>query len=64
MTIKIAVIQFPGSNCDLDTIHVLNDEGLQGLVDRMNEELRRLSGQLRMQTQRLQRQAKQLRPRA
>jgi len=25
MTIKIAVIQFPGSNCDLDTIHVLND---------------------------------------
>ena len=25
MTIKIAVIQFPGSNCDLDAIHVLND---------------------------------------
>ena len=25
MTIKIAVIQFPGSNCDLDTIHVLNE---------------------------------------
>jgi phosphoribosylformylglycinamidine synthase len=25
MTIKIAVIQFPGSNCDLDTLHVLND---------------------------------------
>lgn len=25
MTIKIAVIQFPGSNCDLDTIHVLNN---------------------------------------
>ncbi|MFX1470649.1 MAG: phosphoribosylformylglycinamidine synthase I [Promethearchaeota archaeon] len=22
---KIAVIQFPGANCDLDTIHVLND---------------------------------------
>jgi phosphoribosylformylglycinamidine synthase len=25
MTIKIAVIQFPGANCDLDTIHVLNN---------------------------------------
>ena len=25
MTIKIAVIQFPGSNCDLDTIYVLNN---------------------------------------
>jgi phosphoribosylformylglycinamidine synthase len=25
MTIKVAVIQFPGSNCDLDTLHVLND---------------------------------------
>lgn len=25
MTIKIAVIQFPGSNCDLDTVHVLNN---------------------------------------
>jgi len=25
MTIKIAVIQFPGSNCDLDTIHVLQN---------------------------------------
>jgi phosphoribosylformylglycinamidine synthase len=25
MTIKIAVIEFPGSNCDRDTIHVLND---------------------------------------
>lgn len=25
MNIKIAVIQFPGSNCDLDTIHVLNN---------------------------------------
>lgn len=25
MTIKIAVIQFPGSNCDLDTLHVLNN---------------------------------------
>jgi len=25
MTIKIAVIQFPGSNCDLDTMHVLNN---------------------------------------
>jgi phosphoribosylformylglycinamidine synthase len=25
MSIKIAVIQFPGSNCDLDTIHVLNN---------------------------------------
>jgi len=25
MTIKIAVIQFPGSNCDLDAIHVLNN---------------------------------------
>jgi len=25
MSIKIAVIQFPGSNCDLDTIHVLNE---------------------------------------
>ena len=25
MTIKIAVIQFPGSNCDLDTIHVLKN---------------------------------------
>ncbi|MCP8304215.1 MAG: phosphoribosylformylglycinamidine synthase I [archaeon] len=22
---KVAVIQFPGSNCDLDTLHVLND---------------------------------------
>ena len=25
MSIKIAVIQFPGSNCDLDAIHVLNN---------------------------------------
>jgi len=25
MNIKIAVIQFPGSNCDLDTLHVLNN---------------------------------------
>ncbi len=25
MTIKIAVIQFPGSNCDLDTLHVLKN---------------------------------------
>jgi phosphoribosylformylglycinamidine synthase I len=25
MTIKIAVIQFPGSNCDFDAIHVLNN---------------------------------------
>jgi phosphoribosylformylglycinamidine synthase I len=25
MTIRIAVIQFPGSNCDLDTVHVLKD---------------------------------------
>jgi len=25
MNVKIAVIQFPGANCDLDTIHVLND---------------------------------------
>ncbi len=25
MSIKIAVIQFPGSNCDLDTLHVLNN---------------------------------------
>lgn len=25
MSIKVAVIQFPGSNCDLDTLHVLND---------------------------------------
>ena len=25
MTIKIAVIQFPGANCDLDAIHVLNN---------------------------------------
>ncbi len=25
MSIKIAVIQFPGANCDLDTIHVLKD---------------------------------------
>ena len=25
MTIKIAVIQFPGSNCDLDALHVLNN---------------------------------------
>jgi len=25
MTIKIAVIEFPGSNCDLDTLHVLNN---------------------------------------
>jgi phosphoribosylformylglycinamidine synthase len=25
MSIKIAVIQFPGSNCDLDTMHVLNN---------------------------------------
>lgn len=25
MTIKVAVIQFPGSNCDLDTIHVLRN---------------------------------------
>jgi phosphoribosylformylglycinamidine synthase I len=25
MSIKIAVIQFPGANCDLDTIHVLNN---------------------------------------
>jgi hypothetical protein len=39
-------------------------ERSQLTTDRMNEELRRLSGQLRMQTQRLQRQAKQLRPRA
>ncbi len=25
MTIKIAVIQFPGSNCDFDAVHVLNN---------------------------------------
>lgn len=25
MSIKIAIIQFPGSNCDLDALHVLND---------------------------------------
>lgn len=25
MTIKVAVIQFPGSNCDLDTLYVLNN---------------------------------------
>lgn len=25
MSIKVAVIQFPGANCDLDTIHVLNN---------------------------------------
>jgi len=25
MTIKIAVVQFPGANCDLDAIHVLNN---------------------------------------
>ncbi|MFX0024650.1 MAG: phosphoribosylformylglycinamidine synthase I [Candidatus Hermodarchaeota archaeon] len=25
MSVKIAVIQFPGANCDLDTTHVLND---------------------------------------
>jgi len=25
MTIKIAIIQFPGSNCDLDTLHVLQN---------------------------------------
>jgi phosphoribosylformylglycinamidine synthase I len=25
MTIKIAVIQFPGANCDLDAVHILND---------------------------------------
>ena len=25
MNIKIAVIQFPGANCDLDTMHVLNN---------------------------------------
>lgn len=25
MTTKIAVIKFPGSNCDLDTVHVLNN---------------------------------------
>ncbi len=25
MNVKIAVIQFPGANCDLDTMHVLND---------------------------------------
>ena len=25
MNIKIAIIQFPGSNCDLDTLHVLNN---------------------------------------
>jgi len=25
MSIKIAVIQFPGANCDLDTVHVLNN---------------------------------------
>ncbi len=25
MTIKIAVIQFPGANCDLDAMHVLNN---------------------------------------
>lgn len=24
MSVKIAVLEFPGSNCDLDTIHVLN----------------------------------------
>ena len=31
--------------------------------DRLNEELQRLSGQLKMQTQRMQRQARHLRPR-
>ena len=31
MTIKIAVIQFPGSNCDLDAIHVLNNVLSNGL---------------------------------
>ena len=25
MSIKIAIIQFPGSNCDLDALHVLNN---------------------------------------
>ncbi len=25
MTLKVAIIRFPGSNCDLDTVHVLND---------------------------------------
>ena len=25
MGIKVAVIQFPGSNCDLDTVHVLKN---------------------------------------
>lgn len=25
MTIRVAIIRFPGSNCDLDTVHVLND---------------------------------------
>ena len=25
MSIKIAVIQFPGANCDLDAVHVLNN---------------------------------------
>lgn len=31
MSIKIAIVQFPGSNCDLDTLHVLNNvmEGIE-----------------------------------
>jgi len=31
MSIKIAVIQFPGSNCDLDTLHVLNNVIADGI---------------------------------
>jgi phosphoribosylformylglycinamidine synthase I len=31
MSIKIAVIQFPGANCDLDTLHVLNNVIADGI---------------------------------
>lgn len=31
MSIKIAVIQFPGSNCDLDTLHVLKNVIADGI---------------------------------
>ena len=31
MSIKIAVIQFPGSNCDLDTLHVLQNVIADGI---------------------------------
>ena len=40
---KIAVIQFPGSNCDFDTIHVLkNIMGVEAeLVWHKNDDLRK-----------------------